>query len=91
MTAFRDDLTKLILEHTNGKTMATGLPEGKTGEIVADMIEQLAKFIALSCNGDAIAMNKFLEGASSYMFEIAAETAPMGKLMGTAANWNAPK
>mgnify|MGYP001566108599 CR=1 FL=1 len=84
---FQDKLIHLILAETNGKSIATGLKDGKTAEIVEAMAAQLGCFIALQCGGDAAVMNTFLEGASAYMFECAADKQKAGKFLADPKNW----
>lgn len=85
---FQDKLTLLIIEETKGKSVLTGLPDGKTAEVVEALASQLGKFIALQCGGDAKAMSNFLEGASSYMFEIATDTQKAGQFLVDPGNWH---
>jgi hypothetical protein len=85
---FQRKLIRLLIEETSGKTLNTGLPAGVTTEIVEAMASQLGKFVALSCGGNAEVMSRFLEGASAYMFEVAADTQKAGAFIGDPANWH---
>jgi hypothetical protein len=84
---FEDKLIRLMIEETKGKTIQSGLPDGKTAEVVQAMAAQLGGFIALSCGGDAAVMSQFLEGASSYMFECAADKQKAGAFIADKSNW----
>ena len=83
---FQDKLIKLVIEETKGRPI-TGQEEGKTAEIVEALAAQLGNFIALQCGGNAEAMSMFLDGASAYMYECAADKQKAGQFLADPANW----
>jgi hypothetical protein len=78
---FNDKLISLILAETKGKSLRPGLKAGKLAEVIEALAAQLGTVIALHSGGDAKTMNTFLEGASSHMFECAAEKQKFGQFI----------
>ena len=87
MKTFDDKLIMLIMEHTKGKPY-TNMTAEISAEIVESMARQIGTHIALHTHGDAKWMNHFLESASNYMFEAAAEKQKAGQFLGNPDNWH---
>ena len=84
--SFNDKLTMLMVEHCGGKPH-TNMTAELSAEIIEALARQIGTHIALQTHGDAKWMNHFLEGASAYMFEAAAEKQKAGQFLGDPKNW----
>jgi hypothetical protein len=86
MSDFNTKLTMLIMQEADNKPLSGGMTAEKSGEIVEALARQLGTHIALVTGGDAKHMSEFLEGASAYMFEAAAEKQKVALFMADPAN-----
>lgn len=87
MRDFNDKLAMLIIEHAGGKPLSGGMTAEKSAEIVECLARAIGTHIAIQTGGDAKWMNHFLEGASNYMFEAAADKQKAGQFIADPANW----
>jgi hypothetical protein len=85
--SFRDKLTRLLFETTEGQSLESGLPSETCAEVVAVMAEQLGKFVALQCGGHRDNVGAFLDMATQQMTEEAADTMKAAQFLSDPDNW----
>lgn len=78
MSEFGDKLSALVsLEIAGNKARDPAV----MSEIMERLASSLAFTIALAAQGDAKGINELIEGMTSYIYETAAERAPLAKMI----------
>lgn len=78
MADFNDNLSSLVSLAVAGRNVKDPT---KMSEIMERLAHSLAFTIALAAQGDPKGINELLEGMTAYMFQAAAEQAPLAKMI----------
>lgn len=81
MADFGDKLAALVSIETAGGKVNN---PGAMSEIMERLASSLAFTIALAAQGDAKGINELIEGMTSYIYETAAERAPLARMITSA-------